>query len=69
MVLCKNLNLLVTILKFFAKSISKERFGEEYFLKLLNEEIIFDDENNEKDKNYMKYFKNTEKKREFFLTI
>ncbi len=53
---------------FCLKSISKERFGEEYFLKLLNEEIIFfDDENNEKDKNYMKYFKNTEKKeREFF---
>ena len=53
---------------FCLKSISKERFGEEYFLKLLNDEIIFfDDENNEKDKNYMKYFKNTEKKkREFF---
>jgi hypothetical protein len=53
---------------FCLKSLSKERFGEEYFLKLLNEDIIFfDDDNNEADKNYLEYLKNVEKKdKEFF---
>ena len=50
------------------KSLSKERFGEEYFLKLLNENIFFyDDENNELDSNYNRYTKdlNKEKRQNF----
>ncbi len=38
------------------KSLSKPEFGEKYFLKLLNEKIIFyDDENKIEDENYKKY--------------
>jgi hypothetical protein len=57
------------------KSLSKERFGEEYFLKLLNENILFyDDENYELDNNYNEYttkFKKEKKQifSEFILNI
>ena len=57
-----------TLKVFCLKSLSKERFGEEYFLKLLNENIFFyDDENNELDSNYNRYTKdlNKEKRQNF----
>ena len=53
-----------TLRVFCLKSLSKERFGEEYFLKLLNENIFFyDDENNELDRNYNRYLKNLKKEK------
>ena len=53
-----------TLKVFCLKSLSKERFGEEYFLKLLNENIFFyDDENNELDRNYNRYTKNLKKEK------
>ena len=47
---CKNIKI------YCLKSLSKEKHGDNYFLKLLNENIIFyDDENYTKDENYKKY--------------
>ena len=47
---CKNIKI------YCLKSLSKEKHGDNYFLKLLNENIIFyDDENYTKDENYIKY--------------
>ncbi len=47
---CKNIKI------YCLKSLSKYEFGEKYFLKLLNEKIIFfDDEKKIEDENYKKY--------------
>ncbi len=54
---CKNIKI------YCIKSLSKEKHGDDYFLKLLNEKIIFyDDEKDTNDENYKKYENLVQKK-------
>jgi hypothetical protein len=54
---CKNIKI------YCLKSLSKEKHGDDYFLKFLNESIIFyDDERDIKDENYKKYQNIVQKK-------
>ncbi len=54
---CKNIKI------YCIKSLSKEKHGDDYFLNLINEKIIFyDDEKDIKDENYKKYENLVQKK-------